>query len=445
MREWFINTMVRRLNSRTGRSLLKWYQDYLLRKTLRHASHHSPFYRRKFAELGLSPDIIKRQEDLPKLGFFTTGADLQADPFEFLAVPKEKVVYIMSTSGTTGRPKLTFYSKRDWDGMMTRMYAGFVLMGIGEETVHQVMFCSGTPTWMGGSLLIGGLERRGCMIVAKGNMPSPEEQIEAIKTFGSTYLYGTPSYIHRLTEEGKKVADLRSLGVKSIYLGAEPMSQKFRNYLEEAWGAGVYDGYGMQEMGAGIGGECPQQNGIHCDLYVAVEVVDPETGEPLGVGEAGEMVFTSLGRETTPLIRYRSGDIGRLMPDEPCPCGRLPTRKISNPLGRTDDMIFLGTGENFYPNQLDKVMVGVPGVSGYQMVVDKEGYKDTLLLRVQTASPSPELAARIKAKLYEEIPFIRHDVGESQTIAEPVVEFLKPGSLQKENPVKVRKVVDRRD
>jgi phenylacetate-CoA ligase len=259
--------------------------------------------------------------------------------------------------------------------------------------------------------------------------------------FGSTFLYGTPSYIHRITVEGKKFADLRSLGIRRIYLGAEPMSARFREYLQEQWGAEVYDGYGMMEMGAGIGGECPEQNGIHTDPGVVVEVVDPETGEPVETGEVGEMVFTRVG---TPLLRYRSGDLGRLMPNEPCPCGMLPTRKISNPMGRTDDRLFLGTGEKFYPSNLDQVMVGIPGVISYQMVVGQNEYKDSLLLRVETASPSPELAEMIKEKLYKDVPFIRHDVRESMTIKEPVVEFLAPHTLLKENPIKLRKVVDTR-
>jgi phenylacetate-CoA ligase len=297
---------------------------------------------------------------------------------------------------------------------------------------------------MGGSLLQAGLAKRGCMIVPKGNTPSPEEQIKAMETFGTTYLYGTPSYLHRVTEEGKRIMDLRSLGIKGIYLGAEPNSKAFRNYLEEVWGTKTYDGYGMQELGTGVGGECLQRSGIHADLYLAIEVVDPETGQPLKGGEAGELVFTTLGREATPLIRYRTGDIACLLPDEPCPCGMLPTRKISNILGRTDDLMFLGTGENFYPDLLDQVMVGIEGVVGYQMVVGKAGYKDTLLLRIETTSPSTELTARITQRLYEEIPFIRHDVMQSQTIAEPVVEFISPGTLQKSNPVKVRKVVDTR-
>lgn len=445
MREWFIKTVVRRCNSRPGRTVLEWYQDYLLRKTIHHAALHSPFYQRKFAELGLSPADMQTQDDLPKLDFFTTGADLQADPFDFLAVPKAKIVHIMSTAGTSGQPKLTFYSKRDWDGILTRMHVGFVLMGIDEDTVHQIMFCAGTPTWMGGSLLQAGLARRGCMIVPKGNMPSPEEQLEAIRTFGTTYLYGTPSYVYRVTEEGKNLADLPSLGIKSIYLGGEPNSKAFRNYLEQVWGAKVYDGYGMMEMGAGVGGECPEQDGLHIDLYILVEVIDPATGSPVELGQIGELVFTTLNREATPLIRYRSGDVGCLLPNEPCPCGLLPTRKISNILGRTDDLIFLGTAENFYPNQLDKAMVNIEGVAGYQMVVGKEGYKDTLLLRVETASPSPALNDRVITKLYEAIPFIRHDVQESQTIARPLVEFLPLGALHRQNPIKVRKVVDTRD
>jgi phenylacetate-CoA ligase len=445
MKEWLIKTFVGRMNSKTGMAVIKWYQDYLLRKTVRHASQNSPFYRRKFKELGLSPSMIRRQEDLPKLGFFTVPADIQADPFDFLAVPRAKIVYIMSTSGTTGKPKLTFYTKEDWNSLVSRIVVGFVLMDVGEETVHQIMNASGRPQWMGGTLLASGLERRGCMIVNMGNTPSPKDQVEAMQFYGSTFLYGTPSYLHRVTVEGKKFADLKSLGIRRIYLGAEPMSPRFRQYLQQEWGAEVYDGYGMMEMGAGIGGECPEQNGIHTDPSVVVEVINPETLEPVPVGEVGEMVFCRVGRAATPLLRYRSGDLGRLMPNEPCPCGQLPTRKISNPLGRTDDMLFLGTGENFYPSTLDKVMVGIPGVISYQMVVSENEYKDILQLRVETHSPSPELATRIKQKLYNDVPFIHHDVTQSMTIEEPTVEFLAPGTLLKESPVKLRKVVDLRD
>jgi phenylacetate-CoA ligase len=315
---------------------------------------------------------------------------------------------------------------------------------MGKEEVGQVMFCAGTPTWAGGSLLHEGLARRGCMVVPTGNMGSPEQQIDAMATFGTTYLYGTASYVHRITEEGRKIRDLKSLGIKGIYIGAEPNSKAFRNYLEEVWGAKVYDGYGMMEMGAGVGGECSERNGYHIDLYIAVEVVDPQTGEPLAAGEQGELVFTTLGREASPLLRYRSGDISRLLPDEPCPCGMLPTRKMSNILGRRDDVLFLGTGEKFYPIQLDQAMVGIPGLVGYQMVVGQDGYKDTVLLRIESPSPSPELAENAKHRLYETAPFIRHDVEYSQTIAEPTVEFVTPGTFQKANPVKVRRVVDTR-
>jgi phenylacetate-CoA ligase len=444
MKEWLIRTFVGRMNSKAGVAVIKWYQDYLLRKTVHHACRNSPFYRRKFAELGLSPDIIKRQEDLPKLGFFTTPKDIQDDALDFLAVPKSKIVYTMSTSGTTGRPKLTFYTKKDWDTLVSRVVTGLVLMNVGPGTVHQIMNASGTPQWMGGTLLAAGLERRGCTIVNKGNTPSPLDQIHAMQFYGSTFLYGTPSYLHRITVEGKKLVDLRSLGIKRIYLGAEPMSARFRQYLQDEWGAEVYDGYGMMEMGAGIGGECPEQNGIHTDPGVVVEVIDPQTGEPVEPGAVGEMVFCRVGREATPLLRYRSGDLGRLMPNEPCPCGMLPTRKISNPLGRTDDLLFLGTGENFYPSTLDEVLVGVPGVLGFQMVVSQNEYKDILHLRIETTSPSPELAATIKEKLYNDVPFIRHDVTQSMTIEEPVVEFLAPGTLHEESPVKIRKVVDTR-
>jgi phenylacetate-CoA ligase len=444
LREVLVRTSVSGISSRIGRGGLRRYQDHMLRRTVWHASLHSPFYRRKFASLGISPRAVRTQADLPKLGFFTTGRDLQANPFDFLAVPRRQAVRIVTTSGTTGPPKVTFYTRRDWNQLIAKLHVGFVLVGTSPDDVGQIMFCAGTPTWVGGTLIQAALERLGCLVVPLGNAPSPQAQVEAIRTYGSTYLFGTPSYLHRVTEEGKRLMDLRSLGVKRIYVGAEPNSREFRDYLEEVWGAKAFEGYGLQELGAGVAGSCPHKEGMHLDLYVAVEVVDPLSGEPVPDGQPGELVLTSLGRMATPLIRYRSGDLARLLPDEPCPCGMIPTRKIGHILGRTDDMIFLGTGENLLPSELSRVMIQVPEVEGWQMVVGKEGYRDTVCLRVETLRRSDDMVTQIVEALYRCVPFIRHDVFESQTIAPPVVEFLEPGTLQSASPVKIRPVVDMR-
>lgn len=444
MRERLIKTLSGAFGSSSGRKLQKKIQDHLLRRTLNHARNNSPFYRRRFAEFGVDTDNIRRAEDLPGLDFFTTASELQSDPEAFRAVPSRDVLHIMSTAGSTGMPKTTYYTVHDWNALVRKLEIGFILIGLGREDVAQLLVCTGTPGWMGGTLLQAGLARRGCLVLSAGNGLEPEKQLELAKIHGTSYLFGTAGALHRLTAEGKVLMNLNSLGVKRIYVFAEPNSREFRAYLGDSWGAEVFDGYGMNEFGAGIAGECPAHNGLHLDLYIIVEVVDPDSGEPVSPGAWGELVFTSLNREATPLIRYRSGDIGRLLPDEQCPCGLLPTRRIDHVSGRRDDMLFLGTGENFYPAHLDRVMIAFPEIAGWQLIVGKSGYRDTLRLRIETGMASAALASAVREGLYCGIPSLDHDVHVSHTIAEPEIEFLKPGCMQNENPIKIRKIVDKR-
>lgn len=424
--------------------LIKRYKDRLLRQTMRHAYENSPFYRRKFDELEIRPNDVRKKEDLAELPLFTTPQDIMEDPFQFLAVPREKIQYMWTTSGTTGKPKVALFTKEDISSMVEAASRGLTLLGVGEGDVAQIVYAYGQPSWSAGPFVQSALETTGCFIIPSGNQRSIEEQIETMVTYGTTLLYGTPSYIHRLTEERGKIVDLRSLKVRAITLGAEPWPESFREYLEDAWGAKVYDSYGMTEMGNLVAGECSAHNGLHITLGIAVEVVDLQTGEAVERGEEGELVFTTLNREGMPFIRYRSGDISRLMPDESCACGIIPTSKMARVKGRVDDMTFLGTGENVYPRQFDEVLLPIEHVLGYQLIIGKEGYRDTLLLKVETDSPSEGLEREIVDRLYRGISFLRHDVTYSQTIAEPVVEFIEPGELAKDNPIKAKRFIDRR-
>ncbi len=439
-----IKTASQALGRRPGLRMQKKIQDHWLRNTLKYARSRSPFYRRRFDETGLDVHTIRRVEDLPALGFFTTASELQNDPEAFLAVPESEILHVMATAGSTGTPKMTYYSARDWDSLVRKLEIGFVLIGLGKRDVAQLLVCTGTPGWMGGTLLQAGLEKRGCRILAGGNTLDPEEQLALAKSRGTTYLFGTAGALHRLTVEGNRLMDLSGLEVERIYVFAEPNSREFRAFLRESWGAEVFDGYGMNEFGAAVAGECPAHNGLHLDLSILAEVVAPDSGEPVSPGEWGELVFTSLNREATPLIRYRTGDIGRLLPDECCPCGLLPTRRMDHISGRKDDMLFLGTGENFYPALLDRAVVAFPVISGWQLIVGRSGYLDTLRLRIETGSASEGLAAAVREELYRAIPTLEHDVHLSRTVDVPEIEFLKPGALADENPIKIRKIVDLR-
>lgn len=426
------------------RSLIRWYQSVLLRRTVEHAYENSPFYRRKFKDLGIRPHDVRRKEDLAKLSFFTTPQDIMEDPFQFLAVPREKVQYMWTTAGTTGKPKVVFFTKDDISLMVKTISLGLILHGVREEDVAQICFAYGMPSWIVGILFQDVLEKIGCLIIPAGNQRSIEEQIENMVTYGTTLVFATPSYLHRMTEEGRKIVDLRSLKVRMINLGGEPFSESFRRYLEDTWDAKVYDGYGMVETGTLVAGECFMHNGLHITPGIMVDVVDPQTGEVLGDGEKGELVFTTLFRKAMPLIRYRSGDISRLLPDESCACRVIPTPKIARVQGRVDDMTFMGTAENIYPSQFDEILLSIEHVLGYQLIIDKEGYKDTLLFRVETDLPSEGLESEIVDRLYRGMPFLRHDITYSQTIVEPTVNFIEPGSLCADSPLKAKRFIDRR-
>ncbi|MCX6555410.1 MAG: AMP-binding protein, partial [Candidatus Aminicenantes bacterium] len=273
---------------------------------------------------------------------------------------------------------------------------------------------------------------------------SPDDQVDAIRTFGSKVLFSTPSYLNRVTAETSARVDLSGLGVESIYVFGEASSFALRDWLEEAWRAKVYDGYGMMEFGAAIAGECPAQSGMHLDLHLIVEVIDPQTGQVLPPGREGELVFTSLGRQATPLLRYRSGDVGRLLPGDPCPCRMIPTPRLDHVRGRIDHKISLGTGESFYPESFDRVMVAVPGILEYQVIIDKEGYRDRIAVMVETHSPSAELAQQIVERFYKENPALHYDTYGSKTVAELRVEFVKPGAWVRDYRAKAQRLVDRR-
>ncbi|HUT17705.1 MAG TPA: AMP-binding protein [Anaerolineae bacterium] len=444
MRDSTFTAIYRHLATRRGRELLHRYQDALLRRQLDYAAQKSPFYRQKFQRLGLNQKVVRRVADLPALGFFTFPAELRADPSSFLAIPRQEAVAAITSSGTTGKAKIVYFSRSDWAAIQGSISVGLSIMGVQSTDVAQILFAYGNPSWPTGHLTQNGLARLGVLSLAAGNALSVDRQIEMMQTFGTTLLFSTPSYLHRLTVEARKQYDLPSLGVRLIRLGSEPWSEALRTFLQESWGAQVYDAYGMIELGVAAAGECRALAGLHVSPYVLVEVVDPTTGAVLPCGELGELVYTTVNRQATPLLRYRSGDLGRLLPDEVCPCGQVPTDRISRIAGRTDDMLILGTGENTFPAQFQTALTPIEALTGFQVIIDKVGYQDQLRVRVEIAGSSAGLDQRIRERLYESLAFLHHDICQSGVIAPLEIEFLTPGTLQSETPTKIRMVVDRR-
>lgn len=444
MKDSTYSALYPRLCNPRGHRLLHRLQDALLRHQLEYTAKNSPFYREKFEELGLNPRSVRSVEELPRLGFFTTPAELRADPSRFLAIPREDIVAAVPSSGTTGKAKVVYFSGRDWEGIQRTISVGMAIMGIKASDVAQIMFAYGTPAWPTGHITQNGLERLGVLSLAAGNALAVDQQIEMMQTFGTTAIFSTPSYLHRLTVEACKKYDVRSLGVRLIRLGSEPWSEALRGFLHDAWGAEVYDAYGMIELGVAAAGECRALEGLHFTPYIAVEVVHPQTGEVLPRGEMGELVYTTLRRQATPLLRYRSGDLGRLLPDEVCPCHEVPTERISRIAGRADDMLFLGTGENTFPTQFETALTGIPGLTGFQVVIDKVGYQDRVRVRAEVLESLDGIEQQIHERLYDSLDFLYHDIYRSCVIAPLEIEFLSPGTLQQETPIKIRHVVDRR-
>jgi phenylacetate-CoA ligase len=432
------------LNNQPGRKIIEAYQNVLLRKQVAYSAHRSPFYRNKFAECSINPSRIRSASDLRGMGFFTTPKDLQADPFQFLATQREQIRYAMSSSGTTGAPKMVFFTRADWDVTVSVIYNTLVMMKITSKDVGQILFCSNTPTWMTGSLLQSSFNMLNALVLPTGNTDHPLKQIETMRQFGVTFLAGTPSYLHHLTEEGLKKFDLRKIGVRIIRLGAEPWSEDLRSHLQDAWGASVYDAYGMMEMGSAVAGECLAQDGMHVSPYFIVEVVNPATGESLPDGQTGELVLTTLSRQGSPLLRYRTGDLASKIEEKCCNCRQLPTERISRIIGRVDDMLFLGSGENLFPDQVERALLPVPDLVDFQMSIHKEQSQDRVMLRIETDRPSDEFRHIICQQLYNNLSFLHHDIYLSETIAPLEIEFLTPGTLMRENPIKLRRVIDRR-
>jgi phenylacetate-CoA ligase len=419
----------------------KQLQNFFLRRTLK-AAQRSAFYRERLGGVNLAS--CRTLEDLPQLGLFTRPDELAASPDSFLAVDRRRVRFVMASTGSSGRSKSVYLTARDWNWSVFLSSWGLRAMGTGPEDVVQVCLCFGKTAWMTGHFALATYEATGALVVPAGNAESTATQVETMRKYGTTILVGTPSYLWRMTVEAAALGPLRSLGLRQICTGAEPLSRQLRTLLEDAWGAEVFDSYGMMELGSLIGAECPAHDGFHTVPTIAVEVIDPVTTVPLPAGQVGELVYTTLFRSGSPLIRYRSGDLGSLNPGLHCACGTFFTPKIGPIVGRADDMVIIGSGENIYPEQFETALSPITELAGYQVVVTKDGHRDRLSVKVEATGQPPALVERVREALFTGIPMLRNEIVASGTIAPLDVEVLSPGTLQQSKQVKVRRVVDLR-
>ena len=355
-------------------------QSERLSKQVRHVWDNVPYYRSLMEEKGLTPDDIRGVEDLHKLPFLTK-ADLRDQyPYGLLAKPLSDCVRIQSTSGTTGRRVVAFYTQNDVDLWEDCCARAIMAVGGTKEDVCQVAYGYGLFT--GGPGLNGGSHKVGCLTLpmSSGNT---DRQVQFMMDLGATILCCTPSYAayigESLKEMGYKPEDNK---LKAGIFGAEPWTNEMRRDIEKSLGIKAYDIYGLTETtGPGVSFECEEQTGMHIneDHFIA-EIIDPETGEVLPEGEKGELVFTSITKEAFPLLRYRTRDIC-VLSRKKCSCGRTLV-KMSKPMGRSDDMMII-RGVNVFPSQIEAVLLKEGYSPNYQIVLDRVNNTDTFDVNVE--------------------------------------------------------------
>ena len=407
-----------------------------LQATVRHCMN-VPFYQQKFKEMGITPDDIRTVDDVRKLPF-TTKQDLRDTyPFGMAAVPLRDCVRLHSSSGTTGNPTVILHTKKDLDEWANQVARNLWMVGLRPDDVFQNS--SGYGMFTGGLGFQYGAEKLGMLTVpaAAGNSL---RQIKFMRDFGTTAVHAVPSYVTRLYEvmQEQGVDPRRDTKLRVLAIGAEPHSEEQRKRIENMMGVKAYNSFGMSEMcGPGVGFECPQQNGLHFwEDYYIVEIVDPDTLEPVPDGQIGELVLTTLCREAMPLLRYRTRDLTRVL-GRSCPCGRNHVR-LDRMRGRSDDMIVL-RGVNICPIQIEKILMQFPELgSNYLITLTTDADNDNMTVEVELAEMFTDDYARLQ-KLNKDITRALKD----EILLTPYVKLVARGTLPVSEGKAVR-VVDKR-
>jgi phenylacetate-CoA ligase len=391
------------------RKELEQLQLERLESTLNRVYLNVPFYRKKFDAVGFIPDDLSSLDDLRKLPF-TAKSDLRENyPYGLFAVPLREVVRVHASSGTTGMSTVVGYTRNDikiWSNLVGRVLTAG---GVTADDVIQISFNYGLFTGAFG--LHYGAERVGASVIpmSSGNT---KRQIKIMQDFKTTALVSTPSYAMLIADTIREMnIDPNSLSLKWGLFGAEPWSDSMRRELEQKLMIKATDNYGLSEvMGPGVAGECLQQDGLHINEdHFLVEVIEPETLQPVKLGEVGELVITTLTKEAFPMIRYRTRDLTRLMP-APCPCGRT-LRRMSRVMGRTDDMLII-RGVNVFPSQIEAVLFAIEGTAPhYQIIIDRKGALDDATVLVEASEKiffdemkkQKELIEAIKKRMASEL------------------------------------------
>lgn len=416
---------------------LEELQRKRLKSVVEKVYQNVPFYHNKMKEMGIAPQDIQSLKDLSRLPT-TKKVNLRENyPFGLFAVPRDEVVRVHASSGTTGKPTVVGYTRNDIESWSDIMARDFVMVGVTKGDIFQNAVNYGFFT--GGLGVHYGIERMGAMAVPSG-VGNTERQLEIMQDFGVTVLHCTPSYALYLAETAKARGVVDNLKLRIGCFGAEPWSDEARKDLEEALHIKAYDSYGLSEMcGPGVAFECQEQNGLHIweDSFL-IEILDKEDN-PCAPGEPGELVITSLCKEAMPLLRYRTGDVTYVLEDD-CSCGRT-SRKLHRFLGRADDMLIV-RGINVFPSQIEDVLMSMPEIGDYfQVVVDRKTHGlDELTIQVEMKDEAftGELQdlSRMQRKVEEKLKSVLN--------VRSKIDLVEKGTIPR-TAGKSRKIVDRRD
>ena len=402
-----------------------------LQKTVRHCMN-SPFYKQRFAENNLTPDDIQTLDDLKKIPFTTKQELRDTYPFGMASVPLDKCVRLHSSSGTTGNPTVILHTQKDLDEWANAVARCLYMVGLRPDDVFQNS--SGYGMFTGGLGFQYGAERLGMLTVpaAAGNT---KRQLKFITDFGTTALHAIPSYAARMYEVMQELGidPRKDTKLRTLVIGAEPHSDEQRHRIENMLGVKAYNSFGMSEMcGPGVAFECTYQNGLHIwEDYYIVEIIDPDTLEPVPDGEVGELVLTTLNREAMPLLRYRTRDLTRILHGE-CPCGRHHKR-LDRMKGRSDDMIIL-KGVNIFPIQIETILMQFKELgSDYLITLETAESNDEMTVEVELNQLFTDDYSRLQALTREITRQLKDEI-----LVTPRVKLVPKGSLPKSEGKAVR-------
>lgn len=370
------------------------------RQLIKHVAH-VPFYKKAFADAAISPDSIKHIDDIAKIPF-TTKADLRdAYPLNFLAVPREQIVRFHGSSGTTGKPTFVAYTKDDLD-LWANLCARFLVAG-GLKPHHTAHVAFGYGMFTGAFGLHQGIEKVGAAVVPAG-AGNTERHIMLMRDLKADALICTPSYAVNIAEVLHKLNLTASdLPISLGHFGAEPWTEDMRQHIEKDLDITAFNNYGLSEVvGPGVSGECVYRSGMHMqEDHFFIECLDPDTLKPVPPGSPGELVITTLTRQGTPVIRYRTRDIASL-DTSPCPCGRTTVR-MSRVIGRSDDMLII-RGVNVFPSQIEEALLSVEGTAPHYLIeVDRPGTMDQVTVKVEIRPQDFSDEMREMQKLHDQI------------------------------------------